>query len=231
MGGPAWTIPTVALPDWLVAQRQQRTARYVGAAEKFDIPAAVRADFEQVLAEREEARQTRNEINAQPRPLEEHDSRELSTTRYEVNESSRELGDMAGQAFIDRNFPGAESIYPPPGAPSRSGDFDQVWKATDANGNTVWVVIEAKGGSSDLGGRTLADGTFAQQGSAAYFDRIIEVMSQSPDGARVADDLAAARVWDAVRYFEVRAPLGEQAGQTVLKPLESREFDLSRPPQ
>jgi len=230
MAEPALTIASVPLPAWHGTPRSPREAHYIGATQTFDIPPDVRADFEAVLVEREKARVVRDELvlDEMAHRLDRHDARELSTTRYEVNDASRELGEMAGEAFVDRQFPGAEKIYPADGAPSRSGDFDQVWKAKDEHGREVLVVVEAKGGSSGLGQRELADGTKAQQGSAAYFDRIVEIMRQSPSGAKAADEISWHRTWDTVRYFEVRAPLKEDSkGQAQLQPLQSREFDLS----
>ncbi|HEX6739018.1 MAG TPA: hypothetical protein VF310_12135 [Vicinamibacteria bacterium] len=241
MAEPALTIPAVPLPAWHGTPRSPREAHYVGPTQTFDIPADVRADFEAVLADREKARAVRDDLalDEMAHRLDRHDARELSTTRFEVTDASRELGEMAGEAFMDRQFPGAEKVYPPDGAPSRSGDFDQVWKAKDEHGRDILVVVEAKGGSSGLGGRLLADGSYAQQGSAAYFDRIVEVMRQSPTGAKVADEISWHRTWDTVRYFEVRAPLKEEVdhtgtgkakGHIELQPLQSREFDLSGRP-
>jgi hypothetical protein len=232
---PPLTLPAVPLPDWYGPPRPSRVAQYTGPKQTFDIPADMRQDFANVLADREEARKVRDQLldeQDQHRLLDRHDERELASTRYEVNDASRELGEMAGEAFMDTRFPGSEKIYPPDGAPSRSGDFDQVWKARDENGREILVVIEAKGGSADLGGRTLADGTYAQQGSAAYFDRIVEVMRQTPGGADTADQIAWARTWDTVHYFEVRAPIKESSttGAVSMGDLQSREFDLTRRP-
>jgi hypothetical protein len=154
----------------------------------------------------------------------------MSTTRYEIKEASRQLGELAGEAYVTDRFPGATREYPPPGAPSRSGDFDQVWKAKDASGNDLWIVVEAKGGTAGLtDGRDLSDGTRAEQGSSAYFDRIVEIMGGTQDGARVALQLENARLEGSVRYLEVRAPIGQEDGVPALKEPTVREFDLSRP--
>jgi hypothetical protein len=208
-----------------------RSARRVeGSVKKFPIPDGVRKEFDDVFAKREAARARRDVLEAKAKngTITDAEKTELSGKRYEVNESSRQLGEKAGDAFIARDFPGAEKLYPPAGAGSRSGDFDAVWKAKDpATGQDVFIVVEAKGGSAGLGSRDIGGGIRADQGSAEYFDSIVREMKKS--GASVADDLEMARLSDSVRYFETRAEIGTKAGSDVLKDIKVGEFDLKPP--
>jgi hypothetical protein len=205
-----------------------RSARTIdGSVTKFPIPDAMRKEFDDTFAKREAARARRDALEAKT-TLTDAEKAELSSKRYEVNESSRQLGERAGDAFVAREFPGAEKLYPPAGAGSRSGDFDAVWKAKDPEtGADVFIVIEAKGGSAGLGSRDIGGGVRAEQGSAQYFDSIVQSMKRS--GAPVADELEMARLSDSVRYFETRAQIGTSAGSDVLKDIKVGEFDLKPP--
>ena len=208
-----------------------RSARYLGDFKKFPIPDGMRKEFDDLFAKREAARARRDVLQGKEKAgtITDAEKAELTGKRAEVNDSSRQLGERAGDAFMARDFPGAEKVYPPSGAPSRSGDFDQVWKAKDPQtGADVWVVVEAKGGSSGLGTRGTGDGLRAQQGSAEYFDSIVSDMKKR--GEAVADDLELARLGDNVRYFETRAEIGTKAGKDVLKDIKVGEFDM-KPPQ
>lgn len=209
-----------------------RSARRVeGSVKKFPIPDGMRREFDDVFAKREAARARRDVLEAKARSgtLSDAEKAELTAKRAEINESSRILGERAGDAFVARDFPGAEKLYPPAGAPSRSGDFDAVYRAKDpATGADVLVVVEAKGGSGRLIDRDVGGGVRAEQGSVQYLDFIVQEMKRS--GARVADDLEMARLTDSVRYFEARAEIGTRRGADVLKDIKVSEFDL-RPPR
>jgi hypothetical protein len=206
-----------------------RSARRVeGSVKKFPIPDGMRKEFDDVFAKREAARARRVELEAKGSSLSDAEKAELTARRAEVTESSRVLGERAGDAFVAREFPGAEKLYPPAGAGSRSGDFDAVWKAKDPHtGQDVLVVIEAKGGEAKLGSRDIGGGVRAEQGSAQYFDSIVQQMKKS--GASAADELEMARLTDSVRYFETRAEIGTKGGADVLKDIKVGEFDLKPP--
>jgi hypothetical protein len=203
-----------------------RAARRVeGSIKKFPIPDEMRKEFDHVFAKREAARVRRDALEAKGSSLTDAEKKELSSKRYEANESSRQLGEKAGDAFIAREYPGAEKLYPPAGPGSRSGDFDAVWKTKDPHtGHDILVVVEAKGGSAGLGSRDIGGGVRAEQGSAQYFDSIVREMKKS--GAPVADELEMARLTDSVRYFETRAEIGARAGADVLKDIKVGEFSL-----
>ena len=207
-----------------------RTARKLeGSVKKFPIPDGMRKEFDDVFAKREAARARRDVLEGKS-SLTDAEKAELTAKRAEITDSSRQLGERAGDAFVLKDFPGAEKLYPPAGAPSRSGDFDAVWKAKDpATGQDVLVVVESKGATArlDKEGRDIGGGVRAEQGSAQYFDSIVQQMKKS--GAPVADDLEMARLSESVRYFEVKAEVGTKAGEQVLKDIKVGEFDLKPP--
>ena len=204
-----------------------RSARYLGDMKKWPIPAGMRKEFDDLLARRELARAQRDVLEGKKAAgtLTADEAKQLSTARGQVNEASRLLGEKAGDTYMAAHFPGAEKMYPAAGAGSRSGDFDQIWRTSDGK----YVVVEAKGGGSGLGERTVAAGHRAQQGSSDYFDDIVRNMGGSRAGADAADELLAARAAGNVQYLEVRAPIGTKGGAPALRDIEVSEFNLSRP--
>lgn len=150
----------------------------------------------------------------------------LTRARGEINEASRLLGETAADAYVAKQFPGLKKAYPPPGAPSRAGDFDQTWVGVDASDN--WIVIEAKGGRSRLGGRWTSGSTvWAEQGTPRYFDEIVDVMQQTDAGMEAAMALRRASREGRVRYLVVRAPIAKDAGGLPsLRDIRVREFDM-----
>ncbi|MBD2248036.1 DUF4157 domain-containing protein [Nostoc sp. FACHB-888] len=154
---------------------------------------------------------------------------ELSKTLSEINEQSRKLGEKAGEDYVTSKYPDAELLYGGPTASSKSGDFDQVWRVPKAgqDGKDLWIVVEAKGGSSTLGTRQVEGGT-AQQGSKAYFDEIVRIMSGNKGSKTVGRELggAARDSIGNVKYLEVRAPITSNT-PAQLQDIKIREFDIS----
>jgi len=146
-----------------------------------------------------------------------------------VQEASRQLGEMHAEAFVQQRYPGSKRIYPP-GEGSRSGDFDQVWEQripgkTEGEWIFVYIVVEAKGGSSALGSRRVAGGLRAQQGTREYYNKIVELMAGSGGaGADAATRLAAARA-ENIHYIHVKVPI-ESGATSAATTVQVREFDL-----
>jgi hypothetical protein len=166
-------------------------------------------------------------LDRSPEALTPAQQKDLTRLRAEVNEKSRQLGELAGESHIRAKY-GDNAVlkWPPVGKGSTSGDFDQVWQVKDANGVEKYVVVEAKGGSSSLGTRKIASGQPAEQGSPEYFEEIIGVMAKAknPQSKQVARELREASKDGKVEYWEVRARINRQGQATDIK---SREFDLS----
>ncbi|GGR49589.1 hypothetical protein GCM10008959_08600 [Deinococcus seoulensis] len=153
-----------------------------------------------------------------------------------IREESRQIGELAGINYVRSRYPESALIYPPAGAPSRSGDFDQIWKVRGEDGQIRYVVVEAKGGTSPLGRRRVTGGQDAEQGSQAYFQSILRTMMASKDAgtSRAGKSLASVEL-DAVEYLEVRAPIltrrtfgldGQLIVQNEALPITVREFIL-----
>ena len=100
-----------------------------------------------------------------------------------------------------------ERIYPPPGAGSRSGDFDQVWRRYKmVDGEKQFLdevyIIEAKGGAGKLGVR-MVDGKVVEQGTTEYYQAIRENM-KSIDKATYNALIASKKN---TRYILVHSPI------------------------
>ncbi len=148
-------------------------------------------------------------------------------------EQTRLIGEEAAHAFIKGHFgEQAELVYGGPNKGSSSGDFDQVWKVTKADGSIEYIVVEAKGGSAQLGSREAGNPDYRfQQGTPEYFESVRNNMSRNKkDGLaqRTGDDLQVAMQNGQVRYLHVETPIVKDAsGQAVIGKTSVREFDLS----
>lgn len=189
-----------------------------------------------LLAKRDAARNARDAAEAKVPP----DTVKAKAELYNMIQASRELGEHASTVYVQRKYPGPPKprrVYPPDGAPSRSGDFDQVWKAVDDKGKEIWLVNEAKGGSSDLGSRRVDRGLGqrAEQGSTPYYDDILRNMRDSGGELRdAADQLEkAAKAGTNIRYLHVSAPIESTASSaggkltSTLPAISIKEFDVS----
>jgi hypothetical protein len=150
----------------------------------------------------------------------------------QVNEQSRKLGEVWAEAFMKEHFPGFKRVYPPEGAPSRSGDFDEIWEGTAQNAKGKFVVqqvvIEAKGGGAQLGSRRLRGTQIrAQQGNRAYFAEILQNMQDSADDVvRGAAERMKATGMKNVRYVLVKGTVSVEGGKSTSNVAVVREFDL-----
>jgi hypothetical protein len=205
-------------------------------AESRTIPPSEQTGLGRNLAARDGARTKRDELielrnKGQITPAQE---KQLSRLIYVVNEHSRRIGDQAAVSYIREKHPDAELSYGGPGAVSRPGDFDQVWRVPGkgTNGEDLRIVVEAKGGESPLGERKVDNGSkIAKQGSQEYFDEITGIMrsdQKSSEARRVGRELSRAKQDGNVQYLEVRTPIkDDKAGNGVLKPTKINEFDIS----
>ena len=168
-----------------------------------------------LLKDREEAREARDKAVAK------RGEKAGRPFQAEVIESSRKLGELHADAYMREKFPNFKRVYPPEGAPSRSGDFDRVYQRFDKGGRVLQqIVIEAKGGGSPLGSRLVGD-LRVEQGTLLYFNAIVESMSKgTPLMKEIAADLKAAGP-GSVRYLLVRTHI-EATG--VVQTVEVREF-------
>jgi hypothetical protein len=146
-----------------------------------------------------------------------------------INRDSELLGMQRSEQAVLGQYPKAEFIYGKPGTPGQSGDFDLVARIPGENGQPDrFIVVESKGGSSDLGSR-MVQGTDsqgrngelrAQQGSRPYFDKINQLMRGNPDTqtSQVGNQLRQAVQAENVEYWHVTTPItGGKTGTTSIQ--------------
>jgi hypothetical protein len=159
----------------------------------------------------------------------------LSWAQTEVTRQSSLMGDKAGELFVTSTYHDAARVYPFTfDAASRSGNFDQVYRAR-VGGDEVLVVVEAKGGSMGAGavGERTIDGVKHQQGTRAYYEDIANEMikygelHRDAHTARTGRDLLKALANENVLYYRVQAHLGRDGGLTHI---ESRQFYINNLP-
>ena len=247
-------------------------ARTTRIEDEFAVPERVEDEFGQILGARQQAREARDEAEAElqvladrmslspddlrniddtierlrrehaedpamMRRIEELAARraELAGHRHSVVEQSELLGQRMAEEWMAANHPGAMQVYGGAGAGSRSGDFDQVWLVPGAgpSGRDLIIVVEAKGGSSQLGTREV-EGAREQQGTGNYLRAIAEIMAARqdlPPATRdVMNDILLREVVDdgpRVQYLLVQAPIGSSGGEAVARPGRVSEFDIS----
>jgi hypothetical protein len=154
--------------------------------------------------------------------LSDKEGEELRKLYARINEQSRQVGENAAEAVMKQQ--GGKRIYPIGKSHSTSGDFDQVWKAGDE-----FHVVEAKGGSSGLGSRSVGEGVRAEQGTVEYAKSIAENMAKNgatKEIRKLGDQLLAAIAKGKFKYVLVRAPIGEELGSAVLRDVRVSEFVL-----
>lgn len=194
------------------------------------IPNENRDYFNRNLRERKAALEDRDRLDAiaEKRKLTPQEEAELAKAKTRAQEASRRMGERAGRIYIETKYKGkgAELLHPSPRSPSRSGEFDQIWRIPGAgkNGKDLYIVIEAKGGGSQRGTRQTVMGEVAQQGTSAYFNDIVTLMTNR--GEALAVDLQAARAEGRVQYLEVRAPIGTSDGRDVANPIKISDYNL-----
>ena len=230
--------PSRSVPD-------VRASHVEGAGETMQMQGPGRAELsysdqrkiDDLLEARDVARGERNAAASGNPP----DTAARNQAQYRMNEASRQLGEHAASLWVGRRYPGPPrpALLYPTGGGSRSGDFDQVWRCTITEGGqqrTVYIVVEAKGGSSPLGSRRTREGPRAQQGTRLYFDDILHSMfDMGGEARRAVTDLRKARAADSasVRYMHVEAPMtyvstptGGQASR--IGDVSIREFEVSQ---
>ncbi len=161
--------------------------------------------------------------------------REYTQAANRVAERSRILGEVAAEAYVRQNYPGAERVWPPANTQlstdrSRVGDFDQVWRYMDSNGETHFVVVESKGGSAGPGSREV-NGVRVEQGTRRYFDDTVAQMSRpgAPDDMRAVGQMLSEQGLPGVNiaYVMIQQPLTTQSSATVAGTTRAIEFDIS----
>jgi hypothetical protein len=111
------------------------------------------------------------------------------------------------------------------------GTFDQVWQVADADGAKRLIVVEAKGGSSELGSRAVGGGTRAEQGTRAYFNSIVDTLrdSEDPKLRALGRQLRKMDPDEGVRYLHSRTPIStSETDRSLADLIRLREFDINK---
>lgn len=182
-------------------------ARYQGQLEVFDgLSTEQRAALDASAAERAaQWTQRRAVLAADP----EAPAQEQTAARRALTEASERLGEVAADVWVMAQYgDSAEKVYTGQGP----GVVDAVYKITDpGSGDERYVVIEHKGGSSELGAKRIG-GTYYQQGTRTYLDDTVESMRRrsrrvDPQARAMGAELRIALDLDAVEYVHVEAPM------------------------
>jgi hypothetical protein len=141
------------------------------------------------------------------------------------------LGEKASDLAMKEKF-GLKADYTGKG----SRTFDKVYieyvYMDDATGkvvNKVKVVdkvkvVEAKGGSSDVGSKTVAGGEVAEQGTREYMDQTLKEMeARGGKDAEVAGEIRQALAAEKLEYYKVSQKVDVNGN---LKPIEIKKFDI-----
>jgi hypothetical protein len=175
------------------------------------------ADRKALLDKRDALEQLEQARSLEGKTLTKAEADELSKLRGGINKQSEMLGERAAETYVKGQFPG---IGPPVYRGSGAGRFDLIYKWKDAGGNDIFIVVEAKGGSSGLGTRQLATGVTAEQGTGEYLDDIAQAMVGRRETLGV--DLQLAKAQGRVKYLKVQAPINSDPGAIV----RVGEFDI-----
>ena len=169
-----------------------------------------------LIDKRDELELLQEQGKIKPKELE-----DLKKLYAQINEQGRQLGEHAAEALMSGK---GKKLYPLGKMHSTSGDFDQVWKVGDE-----FHIVEAKGGSSGLGSRQVGEGLRAEQGTIEYAKSIIDNMVKNgatPEIRKLGRELEAALANGKVKYVLVRAPVGMEGGNAVLRDVRMSEFVL-----
>ncbi|MFC7335827.1 DUF4157 domain-containing protein [Haloferula chungangensis] len=144
-----------------------------------------------------------------------------------MNRASEALGEAAARSFgqaraeaLAQSLGGNRTVIEEPAVRTGAGSFDIVFRVSGTPEH--FIVIEAKGGTSDLGNRDgvgTATGARVQQGSRAYLDSLLAFMTSS--SRRPAEQSLGGKIQDALRnsnleYFVVTQPIIQNGGTTTL---------------
>jgi Holliday junction resolvase-like predicted endonuclease len=96
-----------------------------------------------------------------------------------MNDASRRLGEKASEYYASgKNW---ERVFPPQDNwPSKSGEFDLVYREKQSDGTDKYIVVEAKGGREKYGelGTRQVRSLVVEQGTRPYFDDTINSMNR-----------------------------------------------------
>jgi hypothetical protein len=194
-----------------------------------NLSAGDRRAYESTLRARDQAMAARDRLldlkERQQVVLTARQDAELRRLQGTVSEQSRIVGEIGARQYVEQTYPNARLVYGGPNAGSQAGDFDQIWRVPGTNGTgDRFILVEAKGGSATLGTRRI--GTQVEtQGTTAYYNEIMSIMSRSqdPNVRRLMDEVRGAHDRGGVSYLEIKTPIHGGAVDDV----RVREFRIA----
>lgn len=225
----------IDLPSRLVRDADGNVVRTVHsrADDAADITSRLRTETRGRSRARREARTTAQRPDVQdalstPRSQRTASQQQLlddyHVGRNRVSVHSENIGEIGAQSAMRNRFPDHELRFGEVGGP---GTFDQVY--VKPGPPREYVLVEAKGGSADLGSArvdTPAGPQRAQQGSREYRDHIIRRMTRSsdPEIARMGRELSQAqRRRLNIQYYRAQTPIDNNGNvlDTIITQFES----------
>ncbi len=144
---------------------------------------------------------------------------------------SEQVAEVAATIHVKQKYPTAVLEFGGPGSPTQSGVFDQVWRVPGKgkNGGDLWIVVEAKGGSSGLGTKVVG-GKEVEQGTKPYFEFTAKQMAGSEKTKNIGDALQDALKNGDVEYIKVNTPyvIDNVTGTVKLGDAKIRSFDITK---
>jgi hypothetical protein len=221
-------VPEVAKPQEPAPTPEATEARKAQEAKAL----ALEKQKAQASKDVQDLEQQRGELESRLKTLTENQeklSQQMRPLYVAITKVSEQLAEVTAIMYVKQRYPNAELKFGGPGSVTQSGVFDQIWFVKDGRGpgKDLWLVVEAKGGVSDLGSRQVGT-MIAEQGSPAYFNDVVSAMARGSNSTakQAAGDLLTASP-DEVAYLLIQAPYRTENG--TLKPGEPKvkRFDLS----
>ena len=97
------------------------------------------------------------------------DNEGIKQAIQEMANASEQLGEVASQAYIKKNFEGATKLDANTPSNGKQGEFDQIYLHKGR-----LILVEAKGGNATLTSRKDLKGMRAEQGSSSYMETVIQ---------------------------------------------------------
>jgi hypothetical protein len=190
---------------------------------------AEKAEMLALLAERGHFIERRDSLQSvkSRQTLTSDERQELRAARRQINERSRQLGELSAQLYMESvgAHGDIELLYPrDKGHPSRAREFDQIWRCGDE-----LVIVEAKGGrNGDLKWAKATPGVEAQQGSPTDFEKVAanKKSTNTRVGAESLDSLLL-RAWSErkLKFIRVWFPIRHKSASDQVVVSEYRLWD------
>lgn len=144
---------------------------------------------------------------------------------------SEQIAEVAATIHVKQKYPTAVLEFGGPGSRTQSGVFDQVWRVPGKgkNGADLWIVVEAKGGSSGLSTKVVG-GNEVEQGTRPYFASTAEQMAKAKKTQTIGDALQDALKDGNVQYITVNTPyvIDNVTGVVKLGDAKIKIFDITK---